>query len=371
MKRNTYKAAAVAVTCVLASIGLSRDWNKSSDPTTLEPTLSRRLESLPNTGALDGPNLPWSDGPYPDTLGGVAYEWNLPGAEPRAPLMPTRSELIEGRFGPNRGAKSGAPLRTKEIAELAATVKLDLYRGRYDYPLTHLVLRTAKQNAPEWSGVMLGWASASINHAEPAAINVMNSDQIVIPFGSSDVKALMAYYYGVYALQKRNTRAIGNGLEGVNAGAFHLLLANTVGLQEQSFLAEFQIGPRTRTMPIAGYRSVIGPSRTPTKGAAKKAVTEHSIETEVEFVDEGRSSWLPAIETDRQKIVSLTYRYRLELDREGRIIGGEFEEGSPRPSQLMTVEPMKFEGEFQALNDIFTPAALEYVKPNEAEKEND
>lgn len=371
MKRNTYKAAAVAVTCVLASIGLTRDWNKSSDPSVLEPSLSRRLESLPTTGALDGPNLPWSDGPYPDTLGGIAYEWNLPGAEARAPIMPTRHELIEGRFGPDRGVKSGQPLRTKEIAELAATVKFDLFRGRYDYPLTHAVLRTAQQNAPEWSGIMLGWASAAINHAEPAAIDVMNADQIVIPFGSSDVKALMSYYYGVYALQKRNTRAIGNGLEGVNAGAFHLLLANTVGLQEQSFLAEFQTGPRTRTMPIAGYRSVISAGHAPSQGAARKAVTEHTVETEVDFVDEGHSSWLPAIETDRQKIVTYTYRYRLELDKDGRIIGGEFAEGSARPSQLMTVQPMKFEGEFKALNDVFTPAALEYVQPNEAEKESD
>ena len=78
-----------------------------------------------------------------------------------------------------------------------------------------------------------------MNEAEPAPVTMTNPDGIKIPFGSADVKALLDYYYAFYT--EGDTHQLGNrcsvpvwmgggNCSDVNAGAFHIVVANQIGL---------------------------------------------------------------------------------------------------------------------------------------------
>ena len=47
---------------------------------------------------------------------------------------------------------------------------------------------------PAWAGYCHGWAPAANRFEEPLPVTVRNADGVEIPFGSSDVKALLTYF---------------------------------------------------------------------------------------------------------------------------------------------------------------------------------
>ena len=53
-----------------------------------------------------------------------------------------------------------------------------------------------RPTTPAWQVYCHGWTAASIAFEEPAPILVTNPDGLRIPFGSSDIKALLTYLQG-------------------------------------------------------------------------------------------------------------------------------------------------------------------------------
>jgi len=93
-------------------------------------------------------------------------------------------------------------------------------------------------------------ANAAIHFYPPQPINITTADNIILPFGSSDIKALLSYYAAMHVDRYTPTPTVGqrcnyrNNADNTsnvkcvdtNAGSFHLMLSNMLGLRKNSFV---------------------------------------------------------------------------------------------------------------------------------------
>jgi hypothetical protein len=303
--------------------GITEAWQGFSDPEIMSSGFSHLMHELPLEGSLQiGPKV-WSGHYWPSKKGGINHRWNSPNQEGFDYKSPTKEELLI--------------MVPEDIATLAPSEKYDLFIGRYDYPLKKKAASSASKLAADWEGICHGWAPAAIHHHEPTPKLVKNPDGIIIPFGSSDIKALLSYYYAFYHKSETNQVGLrcffGNWVGGargcgedLNAGAFHIILANKIGIQREGFLMDIDRYREVWNQPVTGYRSKILASRLkPSKKAAKTAVSEMRIATKLFYLDESDPTWHIVMGTEYQIISKRDLLYRIELDASGKIVGGEWE----------------------------------------------
>jgi len=222
----------------------------------------------------------------------------------------------------------------EELSRLAPTEKLDLLNGNYNYPLKEEVTKNSDKTAASWHGICNGWSPAAINHNEPLPKTLENPDGLMIPFGSSDIKALLSYYYAFKHIVK-TTHQMGkrcqfflepNCHDDLNAGAFHIVLSNRIGLLNSSFIADIVGGRQVWNHAVSSYKSeILGTHIAPAKNSAKGTVSRVRVKTVMTYVKGiKKNSWEPVLGTEDQINESLVYEYFLELDAYGMIIGGEW-----------------------------------------------
>ncbi len=309
----------------------------------------RNFSELPLNASL--PEQPWTDSYWPHADGGIAYRWN-------------ESSGVSSDDRRAYTLASYEDLKRKDLARLSPAEKLDLYRGRYDYPATRSerartqVLKTVRSHElfdpnfkiAAWNGLCHAWAMASLNFKEPGTVTLRSPQGLVIPFGSSDIKALLMYAVD-QSLQakkpsmlggrctndfealkkKRDSGAItseefaaqvkAGGCQDVDAGAFHIALANQIGILKEGFIADVTRDQEVWNQPVFAYRStVISESSEISLTAQAGTVKEVTVLTAMFYGVETSRQWNahPA-ERSRDK---KQYSYRLQLNAEGDIIGG-------------------------------------------------
>jgi Transglutaminase elicitor len=325
-----------------ASPDLFRPWRGNSDPITMSPTFIRTFASLPLNGVQGNPRRLWSSDYWALQKGNINYRWNAP--RPRG-------------FNLNSPSKARAlAMSPEEISTLAASEKWDLLQGRYDYPFVRDVGTHASSSYPIWQGICHGWSPAAMNHDEPLPRTLRSADGIQVPFGSSDIKALLSYYYA-YIYRAPTTHQMGRRCEeslldedvcyeDLNAGAFHIVLANKVGLQGTSFIADIERKAEVWNHPISDYQTqIIDAFVAPHRSSARGTVRMARVKTSMTYVYEiKKNNWNPVLGTDQQVYKKKKYEYYLDLDGVGNIIGGEWI-SEERPDFLWTVEATpKFTG---------------------------
>jgi len=143
-----------------------------------------------------------------------------------------------------------------------------------------------------------------------------------------------------------------------NAGAFHLVLTNIVGLQKQSFVVDITRDREVWNQAVAGYSSrevaeLTGDQISPT--AAPGTVKELEIATTFYYTGEMSPAWEPfgnGTQLDRRYHKPLKYQYRLEIDANGRIIGGSWLSES-RPDFLWGAGNMVFSPVYADLKRLY------------------
>lgn len=206
-----------------------------------------------------------------------------------------------------------------------------------------------------WQGICHGWSQAAIHHPQAKPITLKNKHGLVIPFGASDVHALYSYYYGIVKTDgvKILGERCGNSTEApscqdVNAGAFHLVLANRLGLEKKSFVADVDSGTSVWNQPTYSFKTTFLGERAPSEGAASGTVREVKASTVFGYIFEASSTWQPRQHPDKRRI---TYSYWLELDKNDSIIGGSWI-GYSRPDFVWTETKGTFQGKFHHLKDL-------------------
>jgi len=311
--------------------GILEAWKGFSDPEIFESGFTHELTALPLEGTIQVGPRAWSGDYWSSKKGGINYRWNAQKKEGWDYKSPSKDAV-----------KS---MTLEQLATLAPTEKYDLFVGRYDYPLRKEAEGSASKLARDWAGICHGWAPASIFHNEPTPKVMTNPDGIQIPFGSGDIKALISYFYAFY--HETDTDQVGlrcffgswlGGMRAcnndLNAGAFHIVITNKLGLQKEGFMMDVDRFSEVWNQPVTGYKSVVlDYNLRPSKDAAKSAVREMRVATELFYVDESDPTWETVHGTKNQVIAKKDLRYRLELDAQGKIVGGEWE-SEERPDFL-------------------------------------
>lgn len=329
-----------------APLGLDEAWQDFSHPLIMTPDYESRVFMLPTEGSAERPETYWSADYWPMSKGSINFRWNA------SRSFKEKSPDKERAF----------KMTLAELSQLSPAEKFDLFTGRYYYPLKNEVIKLTNYSSQNWEGICHGWAPAAINHKEPTPKNVTNPDGLIIPFGSADIKAILSYYYA-YPYQVSSTYQMGRRCESMrssdpdckqdlNAGAFHLILANKIGLRGEGFVADIDRFEQVWNQPIMSYKSMIvsqGPRR---NDSAPDAVKVFTLSTVITYADESRNLWTPLLGTTAQKFKSQTFNYLVEVNDQGQIVGGEWL-SQKRPDFVWLKEkPRKFIGNFIKLAEL-------------------
>lgn len=354
------KSLFLASLMIASTLAHAELWDAGSHPANFTRiagmTPITRFDSLPMSGKLADDRLGWSETYWPSNKGGIAYRWNSPDPQPFKYHLNTKEELMK--------------MSQDELGRLSPAELYDIANNDYNYSLTRKALSLYSTSDMWWEGICHGWSQAAINYPEPAPVVVTNAAGIRVPFGSSDVKGLLAmheaynYKGETFAFAGRrckvNGKVVGEAddrdpvanraypptelaespdCKDVNAGAFHVIMANMYGLLGKGFVADIDRFNDIWNQPVYGYTaSVVGEDAvTPAHQAAGIAKRLHVKLTmkygeELQFfrpelAAQGKQNFvskLPVTGTVHQEFRTRDYEYFVELNSAGNVVGGEW-----------------------------------------------
>lgn len=296
-------------------------WDLRNNPFQFASGMVTGWHDLPMHGQIAA--MPWADSYWPSSEGGIAARWRH----------------VEDNFAYQPPSLDA--LRSMSLAErsrLSPAEKYDAYVGRLDYPLVRAERSRTSRDRAAWEGLCHGWAVASLNFSEPRPLALKSSQGIEIPFGSSDIKALLTLLQGNFNGAK--SRTVGgrcnidldahpearsfSECRDLNAGAFHVILANSIGIQHRGFVVDVTRGLQVWNHPITSYTSKVLGDAPLSPSAAASAVRGYKVETSMSYLLESAPLWDATIGTAYYGETSETYHYSIEVDRHGQIVGGDW-----------------------------------------------
>lgn len=290
----------------------------------LGTSVSLQFDLLPLKGAAISNGNLWSGDSWRLNRGAINYRWNSSKGETFNYLSPTPRELVA--------------IPIEALKKLAPAEKYDIYMGRYDYPLKYEVDSLARRGIHSWEGLCHGWAAATIIHRAPKPITVKNPDGIDVPFGSSDLKALLSYAYSKIIISDQDMlgqRCDRNSLvyedpcdDDLSPLEFHASITNQIGLRGQSFIADIDRYQEVWNHPVVAYESKVQNSSANSHGRIL------TISTQITYLDLiENNSWL-----HQKNIYSyMTFKYEINLDKKGAMVNGRWL-SNERPDFLWIVK---------------------------------
>ncbi|MCG8584964.1 MAG: hypothetical protein MI757_09660 [Pirellulales bacterium] len=154
---------------------------------------------------------------------------------------------------------------------------------------------------PYWSGHCNGWTAAAIRHAEPK-YSVKHNGVMLTP---KDIKGLLAEVYTFC-----DTVMLGGSYNNViNPASFHVSLANWVGRKDHPIAMETTPGTEIWNFPVYAYNTAIKKHRDYVDVKVTMAY-KHYLEREEHKA--------PA------SVKHKYFHYYLNLDKDGKIVGGDY-----------------------------------------------
>ena len=297
------------------SSAVDEAFDRNNNPLSIDPFLKRRFDSGTLSGSLG--KIPWSDSFWPSQQAGIAARW------------------LMGKEFNNYTAHTYTPEELKslsydDLARLSPAEKYDIFQGKADtYPTTRWARQNNFASAPFWSGLCHGWAPASLNYDEPSPVLMQSPYGVLIPFGSSDIKALLSHYQGEIARIQAPAagsfvgdacKADGPECKGLNAGTFHLALTEEIGRKRKGVIIDATRGLQVWNFPVFAYNAKVLQERA-AQNAAGGHVKEILIENTISYALEIEPQWTPLGDAG-QAVRQVTYRYFVELNAKEEITGG-------------------------------------------------
>lgn len=341
----------VRLTSNIDHSNLKEAWDVNNDPRRLHGQYEVQLAKLPTAAELT--KKPWTDSYWPSYQAGLAHRWN------------DSSEVSSFEY-PLHDKVAIAAMSIEDRKKLSPAEKYDIVQGRYDYPLVRSERGRTSPQDPSWHGLCHGWAPAAFNFEEPNPVTITGLDGTEVPFGSSDVKALLiisqqtshqAAIVGMrcnHDLGRTPDRANDPECRDMNAGSFHIIISNFIGLLDTSFVADMTRDEQVWNQPLFGFESYVDsqPAEIPPT-AAPGTVAVVRVSTTVKYISELGASWeaRPFDDYPFQQDAQ-TVEYNLELNHAGEIIGGEWISEN-RPDFLWTQQRTPFKGYFEGISAIY------------------
>lgn len=323
-------------------------WDVINQPSRFGRDFETRFDNLSKAGRLN--KIPWSDSYWASQRAGIAFRW-------LAPLSPPFGYQVHAR-------PTVTGFSAEQLSKLSPAEKLDIFMGRFDFPTVQSERRRTSPAAAAWEGLCHGWAPASLEFNEPEPVTVTGENNIKIPFGSSDIKALLSWYMALH----NPVSAIGLGgrcnfggtlgmntpaCRDSNAGAFHIVLTNMISKYKEGFIVDIARAAEVWNQPVYGFRTRELSRQRPTPGAAAGTAQEVIVETEIQYTMEIEAQWNALGQLAERPVTGSTvYRYRIELDRQGVIRGGEWLQDA-RPDFIWMQQRGEFDAGHKAIEKIY------------------
>lgn len=325
-------------------------WDSSNNPNLFSLEI-KKLEELPKEGNLPDEKFPWTDDYWATYAGGISRRW-------QKRVWGTNYEKY--LYDPIDGEAFRNDPGSVDVKKLSPAEKFDLYQNRYDFPLTRFeqertrhAVNPETNSIPTWVGLCHGWAPASLMEPEPGEVAVVKNEQgIEIPFYTSDITALMTHVYAFSGNRYRflgrrcntaehdieydeNRRVIQSECRDINPGTLHLALAQLLGAEDpakrEGFVLDFYLSDQVWNHPVVGYKvksiKIEDFDRHDDKLAAFRADGTKKLakmKVDVYYASGSQPHMSPMLAQRNSYTASQRLEYTLELDADGRIIGGEW-----------------------------------------------
>jgi hypothetical protein len=393
-------------------------WNQRNDPAIMGiDALSRKyqyetkFDLLPLTAQL--PQTPWSDYYWPTYKGGLTYRWSQPGSDldryaypikPFSDLTPAEIAVLSPaeKYDLYMGFEDYRTTR----AERERTGALKRVPGQPDYD-------ARLSPIPGWEGLCHAWAPATLAFAEPEAVTVKGRTGVDIPFASSDINGLLTIFlhhvpaprvsflggrceedlsslqdriedvrnpyegspYYTWTAEARDAkikrltdeltfRGESSDCRDTNAGAFHIVLTNQIARLKQGFVADVTRDDEVWNQAVHAYSvqiEEVKEGRSP--DAAPRTVKEVTVTTTMHYIVEVPYHYNRGGYDRESAETSVDYHYRVELDRNGTVIGGKWL-SYDRPDFLWKQEIPQFAGFFAGVEEIYKAATTSAAVQN-------
>ena len=323
-------------------------WNGYNNPKKFPLVTERKLSVLPTEGSAETAGLAWPGYWWANDNGGVAYRWQSGSPQNFEYTSPSLFHLRR--------------MSQESINKLSPIEKFSIAIGDYSYRLRDKVWDQTRGSSKDWHGICHGVSSSSLYVKEPSSRVYENADGIKIPFASSDLKGLVAYYYA--KVGEGSTTQVGrrcNIAEGVpllrrskvcndvNAGAFHLIMANYLGNERRSFIADMDRYRQVWNHAAVSFDSHVARYSASVAGTSYRKV---KVRTKIRYTGTVTASVNPILGTENALYSDHTYVYWLYLNNSGEIVGGKWE-SQDRPDFLwMPKRVKKFKGIWQNLDEL-------------------
>lgn len=353
----------------VSSMASAAAWFPNQQPLLLSWDYVYDFDLLPLKAEL--PLEPWSDDYWADLDGGINRRWPGGSSFALTPYLNTTQFPL---------------LPEADLRNLSPAEKYDLWRGDFSLSTVQAEKQRIQRNANDgspiqgWEGLCHGWANASFNFIEPHSVVMTNPQGVRIPFGASDVKALLTWFQAHATTPRRkigSTCAYSYRDDGytthpdcndTHAAAFHVILANQIGVQKRGFVIDIIPDVQVWNHPIFAFSSTIEAERWPSANAASDAVRELVVHTTVTFESEIKPAWEAGI----HRSDSRAYRYTLELNANNEIVGGEWLPVANSSSDIPVLKPdtiwfwetPSFSGAAASMNELFQ-ASTAPLQPGE------
>lgn len=340
-----------------AADGKGDAWDWRNDPVRLATALNYRIDELPRSGQTE--HEVWAASYWPTYEGSTNHRW----------LGPTTSSPVEkydvafhgwspdpaytdlsglrscGSDAQDRYGAYRATLGPAARWQAGAQGRDRMYDGidNDDDGETDECDWEDYDGIETWWGLCHAWAPAAILEPEPQHAVEYNGQR----FEVSDIKALLLTAYDdtrAYMLGGRcNAREIEHDDQGrvladecrdTNAGAWHVVVTNFLGLNGRAFVEDRTGGYQVWNQPVVGYEithqeeievsralELLGVEGT-SYSFNERAERLFEVRMTTQWVTEGHPSTQPLgregyVRTDR-------YHYIVEVDSRGKVIGGEW-----------------------------------------------
>lgn len=324
--------------------------------------------ALKTLGAMDRRNLssaklsvkPWSDDYWAIAKGILSYRYGDP-------------NKFTGDWKVHTDYVTQVPadtfIESGMISILSPAEKYDLLVGDENYTLTNKMINEGRYyyersgKVESWMGICHGWAPAAYMLDRPTdLVTVKSVDGIEIPFYPSDIKSLGSLLwanvrtYTKFSGGRCNTkdpekdsktgRIKDQECFDTNPGTWHKSVVNQIGISDRSFIIDATYDYEVWNQPVYSYSyKYFNPqnyetSRNDYKDVAIK-IGDFSkdkfksyrnpktkqivgVEMRVEYIAETQPTQRTFDNDNYDLVTGVTYRYDLELDGRGKIIGGEW-----------------------------------------------
>jgi hypothetical protein len=351
--------------------GKADGFDYKNDPTRMSQNLQYRLAELPKRGKLttpvwkaqypqaatDGVPVAWADTYWPTSDGSHNTRWQ--GEDERSPI-----EKYDAAFnGANGcaeqpdsvcGTGSKAAWDTyNQCAGPAAKWQSNTFQGggkqhdgidnNNDGKIDECSGSDGNDGVATWWGTCHAWSPAALMTPEPQHDVTING----VTFNPGDIKALIQNSFDATSavmlggrcnakeIEHDPTTSANDECSDVNPGSLHVILTNFLGIAQLPLVEDRTANYEVWNQPVLGYEVTkqakisktaanrcVGGTGGSTWTYNPAAVTLYEVRTRVDYLTESYASNDPVGFEDNTS--SDTYHYILELNADGKVIGGRY-----------------------------------------------